>query len=434
MARVVVLGGGLGGLASALRLAKTGHEVTLVERSPSLGGALSSITRDGFTWDAGPTYTLLPAVVRDLFRKTGRPLERELDLEPLEIVREHRFGDGPSLRLPVGRAAQLAAFDELGDGLGRRWIDHVAGYADIWEVLRLNYLENPWTPDALPRALAAVLDSRESLRRRLRRSFRDPRLRMVAAHAAVAEGHDPRDVPAWVGVTSYLEQRFGAWSPPGGMASLGAVLIARLTTRRVEVLTATEARDLVVRAGRVAAVRTDAGDLEADVVVCAIDPRRLPALAPYVARTMPALPPVVTHVGIAGEPPEPLPHEVVLHGEATLVLRTGGQAPEGATPLTVHGRGRLAEDILLALARQGLDLRAQVIARVDRSPREQVEQGGGSPLGVLWQGRGTVRRRLGPRTPIPGVYAAGAHATPGAGIPYVGLSAALVAAAIGPAT
>ena len=56
-----------------------------------------------------------------------------------------------------------------------------------------------------------------------------------------------------------------------------------------------------------------------------------------------------------------------------------------------------------------------------------------SPYGVLWAGRGTVRARLGPRTPIEGVYAAGAHATPGAGLPFVGLSAALVAQVIGPA-
>src|SRR5687767_4938081 len=78
MARVVVVGGGFGGLASAARLARLGHEVTLVERSATLGGALATVTSDeGFAWDAGPTTTLLPAVVRDLFRKTGRPLERE---------------------------------------------------------------------------------------------------------------------------------------------------------------------------------------------------------------------------------------------------------------------------------------------------------------------------------------------------------------------
>jgi len=432
MARVVVVGGGFGGLASALRLAKLGHEVTLVERSAALGGALSEVAAGEFAWDAGPTYTLLPAVVRDLFRKSGRPVERELELVPLDVVREHRFADGSSVRLPSGRAAQLAAFDGLGSGLGRRWVDHVASYADDWEVLRRGYLEDPWSPDDLPRDLAARLDSREMLHKRLKKTFRDERLRLVAAHPFVAEGHDLRNVPAWAGSTAYVEQRFGAWTVEGGMARLGAALADRLTTRRVTTLTGTTVTDLVVRDGRVVAVSTSDGELDADVVVCAVDPRTLPALAPYVVRTMPAIPPVVAYLGLSGDAPD-LPHELVLHGDPMLVVRTGGRAPAGASTLTVHGRGRLSEDILRALARQRIDVRAQVVERIDLSPREQVERWGGSPMGVLWQGRATVRQRLGPRTPIAGVYAAGASATPGAGLPFVGLSAALVAAEVGPA-
>jgi len=198
------------------------------------------------------------------------------------------------------------------------------------------------------------------------------------------------------------------------------------------VLTSTAVTDLVLRGGRVAAVATGAGELPADVVVVAVDPRRVPTLAAYVARTMPAIPPVVAHLGLEGDVPG-LGHEVVLHGDPTLVVRTGGQAPEGHTAWTVHGRGRLAEDMLRALARHKIDVRAQVVTRVDRSPRDLVERWGGSPMGVLWQGRGTVHRRLGPTTPVPGVYAAGAHATPGGGVPFVGLSAALVAQAVGPA-
>ncbi|MDI6908901.1 NAD(P)/FAD-dependent oxidoreductase [Nocardioides sp.] len=432
MARVVVVGGGFGGLAAAVRLAKLGHEVTLVERSAQLGGALSEVSADGFTWDAGPTYTLLPAVVRDLFRKSGRPVERELELVPLDLVREHRFEDGTSVRVPSGRAAQLRAFDDLGAGLGQRWVDHVASYADAWDVLRRGYLESPWRPDDLPRELAALLDSRETLARRLKRTFKDERLRMVAGHPLVAEGHDLRNVPAWLGVSAYVEQRFGAWTVEGGMARLGAALADRLATRGVTTLTATEAVDVVVRGGRAVAVSTAAGDLDADVVVCAVDPRRLPALAPYVVRTMPAIPPVAVHVGLDATPAD-LPHELVLHGDPTLVVRTGGSAPDGGAALTVHGRGRLSEDVLRALARHRIDLRPHVVARVDRSPRDQVERWGGSPMGVLWQGRATVRQRLGPGTPVPGVYAAGAHATPGAGMPFVGLSAALVAAEVGPA-
>ena len=78
-------------------------------------------------------------------------------------------------------------------------------------------------------------------------------------------------------------------------------------------------------------------------------------------------------------------------------------------------------------------MRAQVVTRVDRSPRDLVERGADRRCGVLWQGRQTAFRRLGPATPVPGVYAAGAHATPGAGLPYVGLSASLVAQLVGPA-
>ncbi|MQW76484.1 NAD(P)-binding protein [Nocardioides sp. dk4132] len=438
MARVVVVGGGLGGAATSARLAKLGHDVTLLERGDRLGGALVAVSEDGFSWDAGPSTTLLPAVLRDLFRKSGRPLERELELVATDLVREHRFEDGTTLRLPSSRAGQLRAVDELAPGLGQAWVDHVASYAEEWEVLRRHYLEVPWDPAALPRELAAILDRRESLRRRLARTLRDPRLRLVAAHPFVADGHDPRDVPSWAGVHSYVEQRFGAWSFAGGADALAQALTARLATRRVDVRTGVTVTDVVVRGGRAVAVATSAGEVDADVVVCAIDPRRLPALASYVARTTPAIPPVVCHVGIDSEAaaaaglPEG-PHDLIVHGDPMLVLRPGGTAPDGARAVTVHGRGRLAEDILLALARQGVDLRPGLLTRVDRSPRDLVAHWGGSPLGVQWQGRRTVRRRLGPHTPVPGVLAAGAHATPGSGIPYVGLSAALVAQVVGPA-
>lgn len=438
MARVVVVGGGFGGMAAAARLAKLGHEVTLLERSDHLGGALSTVEQDGFAWDAGPSSTLLPAVVRDLFRKSGRPLEREVDLQSLPLVREHRFADGTSLRLPGGsRAAQLDAFDELGPGLGRQWVDHVASYGDLWELLRKEWYERPYDPDVAPRELTALLDRRESLHKRLRRTFRDERLRQVAGHRLVMDGHDLRDAPVIAGVDSYLEQRFGVWTVPGGLAALGTAMADRLALRGVTVLTGTSATDLVVREGRVAAVQVAggeaaAGEVDADLVVVAIDPRRLPALAAYVRRTAPAFPPVVCHVGLdGGEELPDLPHEVALHGDPLLVVRTGGRAPDGGAAWTVLARGRIAEDVLTALARHGLDVRRRVVTRVDRTPRDLVEAWGGSPHGVQWQGPRTARTRLGPRTPVAGVLTAGAHATTGSGLPFAGLSAALVADVVG---
>lgn len=418
-------------MAAAARLAKLGHDVTLLERSQTLGGALTTVELEGFAWDAGPTSTLLPAVIRDLFRKSGRPLEREVDLQPLDLVREHRFADGSTLRLPgASRAAQLAAVDQLGSGLGQQWVDHVAAYGETWELLRKEWFERPFDDVVAPRELTALLGRRESLEKRLRRTFRDERLRLVAGHRLVMDGHDLRDVPVFAGVDVYLEQRFGAWTVPGGLAALGRAMAERLVLRGVTVLTGAAATDLAVSGGRVAGVRTPDGELPAEHVVVAIDPRRLPALASCVRRTMPALPPVVCHVGMEGDVPD-LPHEVVLHGDPLLVVRTGGRAPDGSAAWTVLGRGRIAEDVLARLARHGLDVRPQVVARVDRSPHELVEALGGSPHGMLWQGPRTARTRLGPRTPIEGVLAAGAHATTGSGLPFAGLSAALVAEVVG---
>ena len=75
MSRVIVIGAGLAGLATAVRLAKLGHQVTICEAEDRLGGALGRVEADGFTWDAGAASTTLPAALRDLFRKSGRPIE-----------------------------------------------------------------------------------------------------------------------------------------------------------------------------------------------------------------------------------------------------------------------------------------------------------------------------------------------------------------------
>ncbi len=156
-----VIGAGPTALAVAARAAKLGHSVHLLDPEPGAigpGGSLRPERRSlapgdlaaadltpgdlapgdlapgDFVWDGPEATFLLPAALRDLFRKSGRPLEAVLDLEP--VITEHRFADGSSLRLPGGsRAAQLRAVAELspdpvsGAELGRAWCDFVAGAA-----------------------------------------------------------------------------------------------------------------------------------------------------------------------------------------------------------------------------------------------------------------------------------------------------------------
>ncbi|MFN8194970.1 MAG: NAD(P)/FAD-dependent oxidoreductase [Nocardioidaceae bacterium] len=433
MARVVVAGGGLGGMASAARLAKLGHDVTLVEARDALGGALVATAVDGFAW--GPTSTLLPAVLRDLFRKTGRPLERELELTPLEVVREHRFTDGSSVRLPGGsRAAQLRAVEALGPGLGDRWIALLDELASDWEMVRRGWAEVPYDDATATPELRHRLATRTSVHRRIAR-LGDPRLRLLATDPLVSAGQDPRRVPAWLAVWPYLEQCFGAWRVTGGLPAVAAALGSRLATRRVTVELDTRVLDVAVRGGRAVGVTTDRGDLDADVVVCAVDPRLLPALAGHVRRTRPVEPSDRTHLGLRPDPASDVGEsvgKVVWHGRTDVTVHPGTDAPDGLVAVTLEHRGH-GVDPLDALAEHGPDLRDRVVARVDDPAAGQVARWSGSPWGVQWRGRGTLRHRLGPGTPVPGVLAAGAHATPGAGVPFVGLSAALVAQTLGPA-
>src|SRR5687768_17447515 len=186
--RVVVIGGGLGGMASAARLAKLGHEVTLLERLPALGGAIGFVESDGFRWDAGPSATLLPAVLRDLFRKSGRQLEQELELEPQDVIREHRFEDDTSVQLRGGsRGVQYDAFESLKPGFGQIWCDYVASYADEWEALRRNYLERPWSAEVADKEATALIFGRETLAKRMKKALPDERLRLVAGETFVFE-------------------------------------------------------------------------------------------------------------------------------------------------------------------------------------------------------------------------------------------------------
>src|SRR3954464_2228408 len=108
MAGVVVVGAGLGGLASAARLAALGHQAPVCEQARQVGGKLGVLAKDGFVFDTGPSLLTLPAVYRDLFLATGGPLEDEVAPGPVDPVCSSRFADGPRLAVPNGPRSAIA--------------------------------------------------------------------------------------------------------------------------------------------------------------------------------------------------------------------------------------------------------------------------------------------------------------------------------------
>jgi len=178
---VVVIGGGLAGLAAAARLAKVGHQVELYERSDRLGGTWTPYQLiSDVTVDDAPSIIGFPAPWRDLFRKSGRPLEAELArmgyaLEPAQPA-TMIFADGAELTLPTDRGGQYATVAAAyGKSVAERWRDLLDRLDDVWQTLRGLGLE-------------AELSSSRQLNRTARRSLFGHRA--TVADLATSIDHD----------------------------------------------------------------------------------------------------------------------------------------------------------------------------------------------------------------------------------------------------
>ena len=280
MSRVVVIGAGMGGLAAAARLAALGHQVTVCEQAPVIGGKLGRYQRDGFCFDTGPSLLTLPAVYRDLFLKTGAPLADVLEITPVDPVCHYRFADGLELDIPNAALPVVAqAWDEaLGAGAGDEWTAFMAHAARVWDVTRVPFLEAPLagtrTLVNLSRNLGDVRTVAPwlSLRGLGRRYLTDPHQRMWLDRYATYTGSDPRAAPAALASVPYVEQAFGSWYVPGGLYRLGEAVAQRARDLGVTIRTGTTVERVKVSKGRVRGVRLAGGErLAAEVVVANAD-------------------------------------------------------------------------------------------------------------------------------------------------------------------
>lgn len=273
MARIAVIGAGLGAMAAAARLAAAGHRVTVYERTDTYGGALRRLEREGFAFDTGPGLLPLPAVYRDLFLKTGRePLESCVELVQVDPSSHHVFADGTRLALPnASRAGVVSALDTLlGPAAARRWGDFLVRAREAWDRTRRPLLEEPLWPNwrvLADREPYPAVPHRKLLRTRVAGTLsevaawelRDPRLVSLLESHALEHGLDPRSTPASAAVLPYMEHAFGTWYVRGGMRELARAVYERCLARGVGFRFDTEVTGVLEKDGRAAGVEF-AGD------------------------------------------------------------------------------------------------------------------------------------------------------------------------------
>src|SRR5512137_2325899 len=125
--RVIIIGAGPGGLATAMLLAKAGLEVTVIERQPRVGGRTSAIESDGYRFDLGPTFFLYPQILEEIFTAVGRDLHREVPMKRLDPQYRLIFGAGGELlcRADVeGMVSEVARFSPADAPQFRRFMEY----------------------------------------------------------------------------------------------------------------------------------------------------------------------------------------------------------------------------------------------------------------------------------------------------------------------
>ena len=230
--RVVVVGAGIGGLASAIHLAAMGFGVTVVERNKQAGGKLRQISIAGEPIDCGPTVFTMRWVFDELFALAGASLEDYLTLSPLHTLARHAWSERERLDLFADAVRTRDAVAEFsGPEEARGFSAFCADAQKMYRTLKDPFLASP-RPNPLTLAnriglhrYADLFSIRpfETMWGALSHYFRDPRLRQLFGRYATYAGSSPFAAPATLMLIAHVEQA-GVWRIEGGMQRLAVAL------------------------------------------------------------------------------------------------------------------------------------------------------------------------------------------------------------------
>ncbi len=287
----IIIGGGVGGLASAIRLAAAGLRVTLLEKNPRVGGKLNlwQVPHPGrpndrpFRFDTGPSLVTLPFVFEQLFSAAGEKMSDHLELIRLDPIARFCWEDGFQFELK-------STIEQTEAELARIAPDQVNGWRamsdrgrDIWnrtadlflyhspeQALRgdgfnpakaLSMLTIPLQIGMFQR-FSAVVD----------RHVKNPRLREVLYQYATYSGASPFRAPATLAVIPFAEQHFGGWYPRGGMYRIAEALETLAPKLGVTIQTHCPVASVLIDNGTAVGVKlTDGQTIASDAVIANSD-------------------------------------------------------------------------------------------------------------------------------------------------------------------
>lgn len=472
----------MGAMACAARLAVKGHNVKVLEQNASYGGKLSEYQHDSSKFDLGPNLLHFPAVYRDLFLKTGGPLEDSIELVDSSETFRYHFPDGSKVTLPglgVGLSAE-AIGDALGGSSADEWRSFIRRGSAIWSVTRKALFE---AEQSGFRGFARLIVNRsefrtvapfQTLRTLASQYLSDPRLISIVDRYALEVGSDPRSASTAIATQPYLEQTLGAYQVVGGMTKLSQALYERCLSLGVEFEFNSRVEKINI-VNEETNVETVSGELlKADIYITNFNP----AILEHSKIKKTKLTPSLSCLTFLFET-KPLNYEFAINNyfipnnpnneldslfsqKATSSSRSDysikisqGQSesmnsaisvsipvPPASQPdlqnwLSNQNIENIKSDVLSALTRHGIELTGKITWEKVLTPLDY-QSFTNSPMGATYPLVDTgIRSRYkypASTTSIPNLFVVGAATHPGGGLAQVGISAELLADRIGRAT
>ena len=273
MARVIVIGGGFGGLASAALLAHRGHTVTLLEKNADLGGRARVWRSKGFTFDLGPSWYLGLDIFERFFALLDEKPEDHYELVQLDPAYRLVFADR-TVEISAEAQANERLFDALEPGGARKLRSYLVEAKRQYEASRF-FLEKEYRSplDMLDPRLAKVgsLEAFRSLERYIHRRFDSEEARRILMYTIVFLGGSPKTTPGIYSLMSHMDLGLGVWYPRGGIGSVVSALERIAKARGVTIRCDAPVERIITEGGRAKGVEVSGSIIEADHVVANAD-------------------------------------------------------------------------------------------------------------------------------------------------------------------
>ena len=274
MTQAIIIGSGIGGLATAIRLARQGISVAVYESAEKAGGKVSQLHFDGFRFDAGPSLLTLPELVHELLDNDLRFPIRKLD-----VITKYFYPDGTQ----VSAFSNVEKFSaEVGQKLdipSSKVINYLKKAAKVYELTSdlfifgsFHRIKNLMNLKSL-RTLIHFrhLQALNTLHEHNLQELGDGRLVQLFDRYATYNGSNPYETPATLSVISHLEHNLGAFIPEGGMFQITESIYQQAIRLGVNFHFSQPVRKVEAANGKVSGVILDTGFAAADIVVSDID-------------------------------------------------------------------------------------------------------------------------------------------------------------------